>query len=443
MTRPDLPSASAVTLRDQLALGTLSATELANACIARIEERDPEVGAFAWFDPDYVREQAERLDALRATGGALGPLHGLPVGIKDIIDTGGIPTENGCLVDAGRCPAADAAVVERLKAAGAIICGKTVTTELAFLDPSKTRNPRNPDHTPGGSSSGSAAAVAAGMVPLAIGTQTGGSIVRPASFCGITGFKPSFNAITRQGILKQSHSLDTVGVFANDPSGAALLADVLFDSRQDGTGTETADLLARTLTPLVNSASLALVELPGWDRATETLRTSFEDFVQSLEDVVFEARLPGLFGDVASQRAVINTAEMGYHFARYTGANAAQLGPQTRETIEDGIAIPATAYIAAKARQEDLKTALAPIFSRSDAIICPATLGPAPHGLGSTGDSIFNGLWTMAGTPAITLPLLETSEGMPMGVQLVGPFGSDAKLLSIAQWLWTRSKHGH
>jgi len=441
MPPSNLLATNAVNLRDQLALGTLSAADLANACIARIEEREPEVGAFAWFDPEHVREQAKRLDELRARGETLGPLHGLPVAVKDIIDTAGIPTENGCPVDAGRCPRTDAVIVERLKNAGAIICGKTVTTQLAFLDPGKTRNPRNPAHTPGGSSSGSAAAVADGMVPLAIGTQTGGSIIRPASFCGITGFKPSFNAITRQGVLTQSHSLDTVGVFANDPGGAALLADVLFDGGAELTRNKNSGLLAAVSAPLAEHPVLASVELPGWERATDTLRTSFAHFLKTLEEAVVEAELPALFGDVAHQRAIINTAEMGHHLARYAGSNASRLAPQTRAAIEDGLAMPATAYIAAKARQDELRSALAPIFSRCDAIICPAAPGPAPEGLESTGDSIFNGLWTMAGTPAITLPLLATPHGLPMGVQLVGPFGSDAKLLSIAQWLWTWSKH--
>ena len=198
-------------MRDRLAAGAVRAVELAGACLAEIERREPEVQAWAWLDGDHVMAQAEALDRKRQSGAPTGPLHGLPVALKDIIDTRGIPTENGTVLDAGRVPTEDAVVVHRLKAAGAVILGKTVTTELAGMAPGKTRNPVNPAHTPGGSSSGSAAAVSAGMAPLALGTQTGGSVIRPAAFCGIVGFKPSFGMIPRTGVLMQSPSLDTVG----------------------------------------------------------------------------------------------------------------------------------------------------------------------------------------------------------------------------------------
>ena len=187
-------------MRDQLASGKISALELVERCISRIEAREAEVRAWTWIDFERARAEARSLDAHRDAGGALGSLHGLPVGLKDVIDTAGIPTENGCALDKGRVPERDAFLVERLREAGAIVMGKTVTTELAYFTPGKTRNPHDLDHTPGGSSSGSAAAVADGLVPLAVGTQTGGSVVRPASFCGVTGFKPTFGAIPRRGV---------------------------------------------------------------------------------------------------------------------------------------------------------------------------------------------------------------------------------------------------
>lgn len=221
-------SLDAVTLRDRIASGDLSALEVTEACLARIAARDDVVRAWVWIDADHARAQARRLDGLRASGAPLGRLHGLPVGLKDVIDTAGLPTENGCPFDAGRVPEKDATIVTRLKAEGAVIMGKTVTTELAYMQPRQTTNPHNPAHTPGGSSSGSAAAVANGHVPLAVGTQTGGSVIRPASFCGVTGFKPSFGALPRTGVLMQSHTLDTLGVFAKDIEGAALLAEALF-----------------------------------------------------------------------------------------------------------------------------------------------------------------------------------------------------------------------
>lgn len=428
LTLQDTPTS---VLRDQLRSGAVSATALAQACIARIAARDAEVRAWAWFDADAALRDAARLDALRASGAPLGPLHGLPVGVKDVIDTAGIPTENGCPFDKGRVPATDAAVVAHLKAAGAMMFGKTVTTELAFLHPGATRNPVNPLHTPGGSSSGSAAAVADSMVPFGIGTQTGGSVVRPASFCGVVGYKPTFNALPRDGVLLQSHSLDTLGVFAGDPFGAALLADALRDP--DGPMPLSRAVAAGRTRPPV----LGFVTPPEWERADPALHDAMARFRHRLGDIVVEARLPDIFESVVHQRGVMNTAEMGHHFQRYLAADSDQLGPPTRATIENGQSLSADAYIEAVMVQKALPAALAPIFDTCDAILCPAALGPAPEGLASTGDSVFNGLWTMAGTPAITLPLLTAPNGLPMGVQLVGQVGDDAGLLNTAQWLWT------
>jgi Asp-tRNA(Asn)/Glu-tRNA(Gln) amidotransferase A subunit family amidase len=423
----ELPT-DTLTLRDRLARGDVTAVAVAEACIDRIKAREGVVQAWAWFDADAALAQAKALDDKRASGAALGPLHGLPVGVKDIIDTAGIPTENGCPVDAGRVPAKDAEVVARLKAAGGVMFGKTVTTELAFLNPNKTRNPHNPEHTPGGSSSGSAAAVADGMIPLAIGTQTGGSVIRPAAFCGVTGFKPSFNAIPRDGVLMQSHSLDTLGVFARDPGGAALLADVLA-TRSMGEATQKAPNASPTL---------GLVTLPGTETADPEMLDLFKRFCGGLDATVIQLELPAHLTDAAAQRAVLNTAEMAHYYAPYLDRGAASLGAITRSTIEAGLSISAPTYLAARAYQAAMDADLAPLFAQCDALICPAAPGPAPHGLHSTGDAIFNGLWTMAGTPAITLPKLQTRDGMPLGVQLVGQRGADAPLMQVADWLWTR-----
>jgi Asp-tRNA(Asn)/Glu-tRNA(Gln) amidotransferase A subunit family amidase len=443
MRKPKTPAEAllplgAVELRDRIASGALTATDLVEACIARIEAREDEVQAWAWFDADFARQQARGLDAYRASGRALGPLHGLPVALKDIIDTKRIPTENGCTLDKGRVPGADAFVVERLRQAGAIIMGKTVTTELAFLHPGKTRNPHNPAHTPGGSSSGSAAAVADGMVPLAVGTQTGGSVIRPASYCGITGFKPTFGAIPRRGILMQSPTLDTVGVFASDPLGAALLAEVLFghDAADSATALAPSPRLldtARSTPPL--KPVFAFVRPPGWETADPDLHAAFGELVDALGDQVFEVELPRAFGEAAEQRRRINFAEMSRHYYRYWRDGADSLAPETRSALEDGNAMLARDYLAALDWGPVLTAGLGEIFERCDAILCPAATGPAPEGLGSTGDAIFNGLWTLCGTPAVTVPLLTAGNGLPMGVQLVGERGNDARLLRTANWL--------
>lgn len=427
-----------VALRDRLASGALDALDLVEAYIAQIEAREPDVQAWAWFDPDFARDQARHMDGYRKTGRPLGPLHGLPVGLKDIIDTVKIPTENGCARDKGRVPPRDAYLVEQLKAAGAVIMGKTVTTELAFMEPGKTRNPHAPEHTPGGSSSGSAAAVAVGMVPLAVGTQTGGSVIRPASFCGVTGFKPSFGAIPRRGVLTQSPSLDTVGVFAADPLGAALLAETLFGYDPDDAATSprpAPQLLttAQAAPPL--KPVFAFVRPPGWDTADPELHAGFAELAEALGDQVFDVDLPDLFNEVAEVRARINFAEMARHYHHYAKVPET-LGPRTREAIETGNRVLARDYLSALDWPKVLNSALGEIFDRADAILTPAATGPAPKGLGSTGDPIFNGLWTFCGTPAVTIPLLTSEAGLPMGVQLVGQKGYDGRLLRTANWLY-------
>ena len=428
----------ALLLRDRLASGALDALTLVESYIARIADREEVVGAWAWFDPEFVRTQARALDAHRRAGKPLGRLHGLPVGIKDVIDTARIPTENGCGLDAGRVPIRDAYVVARLKKEGAIIMGKTVTTELAFMHPGKTANPHNPDHSPGGSSQGSAAAVADGMVPLAIGTQTGGSVIRPASFCGVTGYKPTFGAIPRTGILPQSPSLDTVGVFASDPAGAALLAEVLFgqDDGDPATHHEPAPALVKATqaAPPLRPV-LAFVKPPGWEEADPVLHEAFAELVAALGDQVFEVTLPEIFKAASSQRQTINAAEMAYHYYRYWRDGADSLGPETRAFIEKGNATAARDYLSARDLPKVLNAALEEIFGRCDAILCPAATGPAPSGLATTGDPVFNGIWTFCGTPCVTLPLLADANGMPMGAQLVAARGNDARLLRTAQWL--------
>ena len=435
------PLESALLLRDELASGALSALDLVERCIARIEAREADVRAWAWIDFDVARAEARRLDAHRAAGGALGPLHGLPVGLKDVIDTAGIATENGCALDKGRVPERDAFVVERLREAGAIIMGKTVTTELAYFTAGKTRNPHNPGHTPGGSSSGSAAAVADGMVPLAVGTQTGGSVVRPASVCGITGFKPTFGAIPRRGVLNQSDTLDTLGVFAADPLSAAMAAEVLFghDPADAATRPMTAPaLLAGARADFGRAPRFAFVQPPAWTRVEPEYRAALEAFAAGLGEAVVVRELPEVFETAEAHRRLINFAEMAANFQRYVERDVSALGAETQAAITEGRGIAAADYETAKSCRATLNAALAGLFDDIDAILCPSSLGQAPMGLASTGDSVMNGLWTMAGTPAINLPLLRAASGLPLGVQLVGRVGEDAGVLQIANWLYTR-----
>ena len=438
--RPVEPAllADPLALQQRLASGALDAEQLALACLAQTEQHEKSVQAWQWLDAEFMLEQARACDTRRQSGHSIGPLHGLPVALKDIIDTARIPTENGTPLDHGRVPEHDAFVVRQLRAAGAVIMGKTVTTELAFMNPGKTRNPINPEHTPGGSSSGSAAAVAAAMVPLAIGTQTGGSVIRPAAFCGVVGFKPTFGAIPRTGILSQSASLDTVGVFARTVEGVAMLAETLFGYTPQDRATSLTPhprLLASAYSTPPVTPTFAFVRTPYWDQADNQTHAALQELCAMLGDQVFELELPGVFSTAAQTREQINDAEMARNFLGYEKRDAEQLSAQVRQAMERGKQMSARDYIAALDWPVVLNAALDEIFTRCDAIIAPAAPGPAPATLDSTGSSIFNGLWTLCGVPAITLPLFEADSGLPMGVQLIGRRGDDARLLRTARWL--------
>lgn len=429
-----------VEMRDRLAKGALRVRDLAEACIARIKAVEPEVLAWAWLEESYILAEADRLDVMRQAGRPIGPLHGMPIGIKDIIDTKKIQTENGTPIDKGRVPTEDAVIVSRLKAAGALIMGKTVTTELAYLHPGKTRNPYNAAHTPGGSSQGSAAAVAAGMVPLAIGTQTGGSVIRPASYCGTVAFKPSFGLIPRTGVLPQSPSLDTIGVFAMSTAGAAMVADVLAGYDAGDTATEPCapPRLFSTCQskPPVRPTFAVLSAMPSAVELHPDMASAMAELTEVLGDYAFEITLPPLFDEAATIRERINFAEMSKCYYGLERRGGDHFSPEIRAAMEKGKDTLARDYISALDWPGVLRSALAEVFERCDAIICPATPGPAPEGLDSTGPAICNGLWTLCGVPVVNLPLFEASNGLPMGLQVVGRMGDDGRLLRSANSLW-------
>lgn len=428
----------AVELRDRIAGGALKAVEVAQAAIDAIEAREAEIGAWAHFNRAHVLALAKALDDHRSRGRPLGPLHGVPVGIADVIDTAGMPTENGTGLDAGRRPAADAYVVRRLKQAGALIVGKTVTTELAHRTPGGTRNPRNPAHTPGGPSSGSAAAVAAGMVPLSLGTQTLGTVISSASFCGVVGFKPTFGAIPRSGILVQAPSLDTVGVFAGSVAAAAMLGDCLFgdDAADCATAPAPSPRLAETVAagaPV--TPALAFVRQPAWDAADADLHEGFAQLVEALGGICDEVELPDHFAEATKLAELVRSAEMAKSFRPYERRGRDRLSPALRQALDEGGHILAHDYLAARDWPGLLTASLEAIFDRYDAIVTPAAPGAAPAGLSSTGSPAFVSLWSFCGLPAVSLPLLVARDGMPVGVQLVGRRGDDGRLLRTAQWL--------
>ncbi len=439
MSRPlpsDLTALSATKAAHAIREGAISSAELVAACLDRIAERDPEIGAWAHLDPDLARAAAREADAALARGDDVGPLHGVPVGIKDIFDTSDLPTENGSPVFAGRRPERDAACVASLRNAGAIIIGKTVTTELALLTPARTRNPRNLGHTPGGSSAGSAAAVADHMVPAALGSQTAGSIIRPASFCGVYGFKPTLGLVPRSGVLMQSHTLDTVGLYGRSVEDLALVTDCMTAVDPDDAVSfrrSRPGLLGTSRARPPVPPRLAFVKPPPWSDCDAAMRNALSAFVERLGDRAIEIDMPVL-ADVIEWQRIVQLAENAHYYGPLLDEAPQHISPGLTQRLKEGRAVDAQAYLRAITGREPAYRSIAAGMRGFSAIITPAALGPAPEGLGATGSPIMNGLWTYLGMPTVSLPLLEV-RGLPVGVQLVGLRHDDARLLRTARWL--------
>src|SRR2546422_5876458 len=419
--------------------GVISSEQLVEACLARVHETDAQIQAWAFLDSDHALVQARAADELRLSGQPIGPLHGVPIGIKDIFDTADMPTENGSVLHAGRTPSRDATAVAMLRAAGAVIMGKTVTTEFAYFAPGKTRNPHNPEHTPGGSSSGSAAAVAAAMVPLALGSQTNGSTIRPAAFCGVYGFKPTHGLIPRSGILELSRTLDHVGLFARTIDDIALLAEDLAGYDEGDPDTRPR---ARIPFQMMSSEEppiepmLAFVKTPHWEKVDAQTREAFAELTGALGERVEEVELFPAAADAWSWHKTIMEAEMAANFEREWQQGRDRLSDQLRSLLERGRETRAVDYQRALRRIRPMVESFDELFmERYDAIVTPAAPGTAPKGLSATGDPSFCTLWTLCGMPALSLPLLQGSDGLPLGVQLVGRRGFDARLLRTARWL--------
>jgi len=430
---------SAADAAQQIREGRLTSEELVQACLERIRALEPKVQAWAFLDEEHALAQARAADERKRSGEPIGPLHGVPVGVKDIFDTADMPTENGTVLHQGRTPRHDAAAVSMLRAAGAVILGKTVTTECAYFAPGKTRNPHNPEHTPGGSSSGSAAAVAAGMVPLALGSQTNGSVIRPAAFCGVYGFKPTHGLIPRSGVLQLSRTLDHVGLFARTIEDLALLLGELqgYDERDP-------DTRPRARIPFQSLAAeeppippmLAFIKTPHWERADGDTKEAFAELVEALGPQVEEVELMSSALDAWDWHKTIMAAEMAANLEREWRLGKEKLSAQLRELVERGREARAVDYQRALRSIGPVVESFDELFmERYDAIVTPAALGTAPKGLGSTGDPSFCSLWTLLGMPAVSLPLMQGANGLPLGVQLVGRRGFDARLMRTARWM--------
>lgn len=425
-------------IREHLLSGQETVEEL-TAKIGRFSDAaDQTVKAFAHRDDRVVALQADHLQRRRTAGDLPGPLYGVPVGVKDIIDTVDFPTEYGSPIHTGRYSVSDATVVSRLRAAGAVIFGKTVTTEFATSHPGLTRNPHNVDHTPGGSSSGSAAAVAAGMVPVALGTQTNGSIIRPASFCGVYAFKPSRGLLPRTGVLDQSPSLDEIGVFARNLEDIAKVTEIM--SGDDGHDSASARQSPRRLFDVAVSEpplqpKFCFVKTPWWDDVDPEARDAYEAFVDHLGGCVEYVVLPDIVKKAALWLATINEVELGVCLQHEWNHSRELLSDALRARVEKSMTISGTEYLIAKDRMIHVMGAFDEYFASYDAILCPAALGTAPHGLASTGNPIMQTAWSFAGLPSANLPLLTLSNGLPLGVQAVGSYQNDGRLLRSSRWL--------
>lgn len=412
----------ALDLACRLEAGELTPAELIDICGATIAAMEPVIGAFAELDVERARQRArEAAQALTAA-----PLRGLPVGIKDLFDTTDLPTAYGSPIHAGHRPRTDAALVSMVYRAGGLLLGKTVTTPLAFIDPAHTRNPHHHEHSPGGSSSGSAAAVAAGMLPIAIGTQTAGSVVRPAAFCGVTGYKPSFRLLPMAGCKVFAWSLDTAGIFAARVVDAAFAAAAI-------TGR---DLRVDHAAPA--APRIALVRTHVWPEASEAMQNAVEQTARAASAagaVVDEVRLPPIFEDAYRAHGTIQDYEAYRALAYEYDHQREALGPLLRDMLDKAAAVTADDYDSARRTARRARQALADLMNDTDVLLTPSAPGAAPRALGSTGLATFNRLWTLMGAPCINVRGLADSAGLPLGVQIVGRFARDRAALEAARFV--------
>jgi Asp-tRNA(Asn)/Glu-tRNA(Gln) amidotransferase A subunit family amidase len=422
--------------------GTVSSTELACECLARIDALEPRVRAWATINRDEALREAAQLDAERGRGALRGILHGVPLGVKDVFYTAGVRTAAGSRVLADFVPRYDAAAVRRLKQAGALILGKTATTEFAYLDPTDTRNPWQLEHTPGGSSSGSAAAVAARMCFGALGTQTVGSTIRPAAYCGIVGLKPTYGRISRAGLIPLAEGLDHVGILARTVTDAALMLQVLAGHDADDVRTvaqPVPDYLS-VLQSTDKPPRIGILRSGIFADASDEMKAQVENVAQRFGRAgaeVIEIASPKTLSQVAQALAV----EVAYGAAAWgrtlSDDNRAKLGPKIRELIDRGLEIRAEQYEHAERFRDRFRADVIELLRRVDLLLAPSTPTSAPQGLASTGDPRFIAPWTFAGVPVVGIPIGLDKYGLPLGIQLISaPFSEDL-LLAHARWCET------
>jgi len=418
---------SATSAARKLATREITAQELLRACLERVGDRELAVRAWTYMDVEGALQRARALDAQPATG----LLHGLPIGVKDVFDTVDMPTGYGSPIYANHRPAADAACVALARAAGAIVFGKTVTTEFATFHPGPTCNPHDRLHTPGGSSSGSAAAVADWMVPLAFGTQTAGSIVRPAAFCGVVGYKPTYGTLNRVGVKMISDTLDTVGALARTVADAALFVAALSDRRE---------LIIEGTTD--QPPRIGLCRTYEWDRAQPEAIAALDDAAARLRASgasVRDCDLPPPFAGLAEAQIAIMVAEVAKCLSHEWLVHRDKLSAEMVTMIESGLAVSPQRYDAAQALARSCRALLPAVFDGLDVLIAPSAPGEAPSGIAVTGDPLFNRVWTLLRVPVVHVPTALGPQRLPLGISVVGPIGADRATLLAADWIQART----
>jgi len=416
----------------------LTSVEICEKYIDRINKFEKDVKAWAHFDKKLLLEKAAEADEYRRSGKPLGPLHGVPVAVKDIVGTLDMPTECGTVIRKGKSYSQNAEIVDLLLAAGAIVMGKTATAELAYLGPPKTTNPHDHSRTPGGSSSGSAAAVASFMAPLSIGSQTGGSIIRPASYCGVVGYKPTYGLISRNGVLKTSEKLDHIGVFGRSVEDVALLSKVLIkkDNFDPATVYYSAEnMLVETKKGPLFEPKFIFYKTDYWKNIEKKSREAFEYFIKSFKKNIEVFDNPSYFKDIHKYHQIMYETDLANNFGLYYKKYKKKLSKPMQDAIVKGNKHSAKEYAEALDFMKRSYESYEEVFEDYHGVLSPASPGVAPKSLKTTGSAEFNKVWSYLGTPCISLPLLQGDANMPLGVQLTGARYDDHRFLGIANWL--------
>ena len=421
----------------------LTSVEICQSYIERINKFEKDIKAWAHFDKKLLLEKAEEADNYRKSGKPTGPLHGIPVALKDIIGTYDMPTECGTVLRKGKTQSQNAEIVDLLKSAGAIIMGKTATSELAFLGPPATRNPHDYTRTPGGSSSGSAAVIAAHMAPLSIGSQTGGSVIRPASYCGVVGYKPSYGLISRNGVLRTSYSLDHIGVFGKTVEDVALLAKVLIKKDSHDSASvhySTEDMLEICKKGPLFEPKFIFYKTDSWKKIDKKSRESFEFFIKKFKKNIEVFDTPSYFKDIHKYHQIIHETDLANNFQDYYKKSKNKLSKEMQAAISRGMKYSAKEYAEAIDFMKRSYESYNEVFEDYHGVLSPCSTGVADKGLKSTGSADFNKVWSYLHTPAISLPLLQGENNLPLGVQLIGEKYDDLRFLGVARWLEQKCK---